>query len=64
MADEKNEKKKDDGKKTQDEKRIREPFPPENTPEPPQIMDTSKEPGSRREKESSQSKKQEKPSGE
>ncbi len=64
MADEKNEKKIDDEKKTPDEKRIREPFPPENTPEPPQIMDTSKEPGTRRETESPQSEKKDKPSGE
>ncbi len=64
MADEKNEKKKDDEKKTQDEKRIREPFPPENTPQPPQVMDTSKEPESRRERETHKSGKKDKPSGE
>ncbi len=26
--------------------KIREPFPPENTPEPPQVMDTSRQPES------------------
>ena len=31
-------------KKNKDQNKSREPFSPENTPTPPQVMDTSKEP--------------------
>ena len=48
MAEKENDKD-DDKKRTPDEKRIREPFPPENTPQPPQVMDASKEPESEKE---------------
>lgn len=63
-----------DKNKSDENKEVREPFPPENTPRPPQVMDASKQPesisgedtanSSKRKKEDKKTKKQEQPSGE
>jgi hypothetical protein len=42
-------------KKTED-KKIKEPFPPENTPQPPQVMDTSVAPESNKDEDDSNTK--------